>query len=176
MLTTRSKTNWGRAWLGGCACLPKRLFPFKLSTLISTSLCSRQRLRLKCSLVYDFVQNNKIKNCQVRCNYMMPNTTVENNFQLGASSDLYKTYQNKLAASPYTFKSLFMIHKENYFNYCNTYRTTWLIHHLPRPLLLVLRISAWGSPTKRFTNTNNDLKHIWDVKLDHIVQKVHKHK
>ena len=89
---------------GGCACLPKRLFPFKLSTLISTSLCSRQRLRLKPSLVYDFVQNNKIKNCQVRCNYMMPNTTVENNFQLGASSDLYKTYQNKLAASPYTFK------------------------------------------------------------------------
>ena len=105
---------------GGCACLPKRLFPFKLSTLISTSLCSRQRLRLKCSLVYDFVQNNKIKNCQVRCNYLMPNTTVENNFQLGASSDLYKTYQNKLAASPYTFKSLFMIHKENYFNYCNS--------------------------------------------------------
>ena len=88
---------------GGCACLPKRLFPFKLSTLISTSLCSRQRLRLKCSLVYDFVQNNKIKNCQVRCNYLMPNTTVENNFQLGASSDLYKTFQNKLAASPYTY-------------------------------------------------------------------------
>ena len=95
----------------------------------------------------------------------MPNTTVENNFQLGASSDLYKTYQNKLAASPYTFKSLFMIHKENYFNYCNTYRTTWLIHRLPRPLLLVHRISAWESPTRRFTNTNNDLKHIWDLKL-----------
>ena len=63
-----------------------------------------------------------------------------------------------------------MIHKENYFNYCNTYRTTWLIHRLPRPLLLVLQTLAWGSPTKRFTNTNNDLKHIWDVKLDHVVK------
>ena len=85
------------------------LFVLKATTEIEAFTC-----------LNEFVQNNKIKNCQVRCNYMMPNTTVENNFQLGASSDLYKTYQNKLAASPYTFKSLFMIHKENYFNYCNS--------------------------------------------------------
>ena len=124
-----------------------------------------------------------IKHCQVRCNYLMPNTTVENNFQLGASSDLYKTYQNKLAASPYTFKSLFMIHKENYFNYCNS------VIHTGRhgSSTICLDLSCWcseyqhenhqpkGSQTqiiiwnifemsnliilsRRFTNTNNDLK------------------